>query len=290
MSMYRGSFVALVTPVKNGRVDEKKFRELIEFHIKNGSDGIVPCGCTGEAATLSHEEQKRLMDIAVETSNGRLPIIAGAGSNNTAEAVNLTKHAKKAGCDGVLQITPYYNKPTPEGQFRHYESIAKAADIPVMLYNVPSRTGISIKPETVARLNKIDNIVAIKEASGSLEQVSQILSLCDIAVFSGDDALTLPMLGIGAKGVVSVVANIVPKEVSSLVIDFLEGKLEESRDIHFKLMPLFKAMFIETNPIPVKAAMGLMGLIEPEWRLPLCEPMPETVEKLKKVLKIQGLI
>ncbi len=288
--MFKGSFVALVTPHKDGRVDEKKFRELIEFHLKNGTDGIVPCGCTGEAATLSHDEQKRLMDITVEAVSKRAPVVAGAGSNSTEEAIDLTRHAKKAGCSGVLLITPYYNKPTPEGQFLHYEKIAKSVDIPIMLYNVPSRTGISMKPETVARLSKIDNIVAIKEASGSLDQVSQILMLCDITVLSGDDSLTLPIMSVGGKGVVSVAANIIPKAISDLVRLYLEGKVDESRKIHIKLMPLFKAMFFETNPIPVKASMGLMKMLEPEWRLPLCPPKDETIEKLKKVLKAQGLI
>jgi len=288
--MFKGSFVALVTPFKSGKIDVKKFRELIEFHLKNGTDGIVPCGCTGEAATLSHQEQKDMMDITVEAVNKRVPVVAGAGSNNTEEAANLTRHAKKAGCNGVLSITPYYNKPTPEGQYRHYEKIAKAADIPVMLYNVPSRTGISLKAETVARLSKIDNIVAIKEASGSLNLVSQILALCDITVLSGDDSLALPIMGLGGQGVVSVAANIVPKEISNLVRLFLDGKVKESRKIHLKLMPLFKAMFIETNPIPLKAAMGLMGMLDPEWRLPLCRPESGTVEKLKQVLKKQGLL
>lgn len=288
--MFKGSFVALVTPYKNGKVDEKKFRELIDFHIKSGTNGIVPCGCTGEAATLIHDEQKRMMDITVETVNRRVPVVAGAGSNNTQEAVSLTRHAKKAGCDGVLSIAPYYNKPTPEGQYKHYEAIAKSADIPVMLYNVPSRTGISIKPETVAALNKIDNIVAIKEASGSLDQVSQILALCDITVLSGDDSLTLPMMSLGGRGVVSVAANIIPKEISDLVRLYLDGSIEEARRLHFKLIPIFKAMFIETNPIPVKAAMGIMKILDPEWRLPLCAPKGETTEKLKKVLKEQGLI
>lgn len=288
--MFKGSFVALVTPFRDGKIDEKKFRELIEFHLDKGTDGIVPCGCTGEAATMSHDEQKRLMEITVETVNKKVPVVAGAGSNNTEEAVSLTKYAKKAGCDGILSIIPYYNKPTPEGQYLHYEKIANAADIPVMLYNVPSRTGISILPETVARLNKIDNIVAIKEASGSLDLASQILALCDIAVFSGDDSLALPIMSIGGVGVVSVAANIVPEEISRLIDLCLAGDTKEARKLHIKLTPLFKAMFIETNPIPVKASMGLMKLIDPEWRLPLCPPKAETIEKLKKTLKAQGLL
>ncbi len=288
--MFKGSFVALTTPFKGGKIDEKKYAGLINFHLDNGTSGIVPCGCTGEAATMTHEEQKRMMDLTVEIVGKRAPVVAGSGSNNTGEAVSLSKHAKKAGCDGVLHITPYYNKPTPEGQYRHYEKIAREADIPVMLYNVPSRTGISMLPETIARLSKIDNIVAIKEASGSLDQVTQILSLCDIAVLSGDDSLTLPMMSLGATGVVSVAANIVPADISGLVRMCLEGRFADARGIHFKLAPLFKAMFIETNPLPVKACMGIMGMIDPEWRLPLCPPKAETVEKLRDVLKRQGLI
>ncbi|NQU95217.1 MAG: 4-hydroxy-tetrahydrodipicolinate synthase [Candidatus Omnitrophica bacterium] len=288
--MFRGSFVAIVTPFRNGKIDEKKFEQLVEFQIKNGTDGIVPAGCTGEAATLSHQEQKRFVKLAVEIVDGRVPVIGGAGSNNTAEAISLTKQAKSAGCDAVLSITPYYNKPTPEGQYRHYEAIAKNVDIPIMLYNVPSRTGISIKPETVARLSKIDNIVSIKEASGSLDQVSQILSLCDINVLSGDDSLTLPMMAIGATGVVSVVANIIPKEVHDMVFNFLEGDIERAKKLHYSIIPLCKAMFIETNPIPVKTSMKAMKRINGQMRLPLCGMMKDNEAKLKKALKAYGLI
>ncbi|MCK4463155.1 MAG: 4-hydroxy-tetrahydrodipicolinate synthase, partial [Candidatus Omnitrophica bacterium] len=249
--MFKGSYVALVTPFKDdGKIDEKKFKELIEFHIENGTDGLVPCGCTGEAATLHYEEQKRLIKLAVEIVNKRIPVVAGTGSNSTEEALDLTRYAKKVGSDGALIITPYYNKPTPEGQSRHYAKIAKEADIPIMLYNVPSRTGISMKPEIVARLSKIDNIVAIKEASGNMDQVSQILSLCEITVLSGDDSLTLPMMAIGAKGVVSVVANIIPKEVHDMVSAYLDGNINVAKNTHYKILSLCKAMFIETNPIP----------------------------------------
>ncbi|MGB2706420.1 MAG: 4-hydroxy-tetrahydrodipicolinate synthase [Candidatus Omnitrophota bacterium] len=288
--MFKGSFVAIVTPFKGGKIDYKKFRELVEFQIKNGTDGIVPAGCTGEAATLGHEEQKRLIKFTCEIVNKRVSVIGGAGSNSTAEAISLTKHAKKAGCDGVLSITPYYNKPTPEGQFRHYRAIAKSVDVPVMVYNVPSRTGISIKPETVTRLSKIDNIVAIKEASGSLDQVSQILSMCDITVLSGDDSLTLPMMAVGAKGVVSVVANIVPLEVHDMVSCFLEGDVERARDLHYRILPLCKAMFIETNPIPVKTSMKMLRRLNGELRLPLCGMEKENEAKLKKALKNYGLL
>ncbi|MBN1872548.1 MAG: 4-hydroxy-tetrahydrodipicolinate synthase [Candidatus Omnitrophica bacterium] len=289
--MFKGSFVALVTPHRSdGSIDEKGFRELIEFQIQRGTHGIVPCGCTGEAATMTHDEQKRMIKIAVETVNKRVPVIAGAGSNNTVEAIDLTKFAKKSGADGALSITPYYNKPTPEGQYRHYASIAKAVDIPIMLYNVPSRTGISISPETVARLSEIDNIVAIKEASGSLDQVNQIISLCDIVVLSGDDSLTLPMMACGAKGVVSVAANIVPSDMANLVNYALNENFEEARSIHKRLTPLFKALFIETNPIPVKTALSLMNKIERQWRLPLCEMTSVNLQKLRQVLQDAELI
>lgn len=289
--MFKGSFVALVTPFKkDGKVDEKKFKELIEFQIENGTDGLVPCGCTGEAATLSHDEQKHLIKLAVEIVNKRIPVVGGTGSNNTEEALDLTRYAKKAGADGALMITPYYNKPTPEGLYRHYSKVANEVDIPIILYNVPSRTGISITPATVARLSKISNIVAIKEASGSLDQVSQILSLCDIVVLSGDDSLTLPMMAIGAKGVVSVVANIIPGDVHRMVSSYLEGNIDEAKETHYKILNLCKSMFIETNPIPVKTAMKLIGRLNGVLRLPLCEMEKENEEKLKKALKEYRLI
>jgi len=288
--MFKGSFVAIVTPFKDGKIDEEKFKELIEFQIKNGTDGIVPVGCTGEAATFTHDEQKHMMKVAVDAVKKRVPVISGAGSNNTTEAISLTKAAKKAGCDGALSIMPYYNKPTPEGQYRHYEAIAKSADIPIMVYNVPSRTGISMKPETVARLSKIDNIVCIKEAAGSLDQVSQILSLCDITVLSGDDSLTLPMMAIGAKGVVSVVANIIPREVHDMVSSFLKGDTKKAEELHYHILPLCKAMFIETNPIPVKTSMKILKRLNGEFRLPLCEMGKENEPKLKKALKDYGLL
>ena len=288
--MFKGSYVALVTPFKDGKIDEKAYRELIEFHVDNGTDGILPCGCTGEAATMTMDEQKRLIKIAVETSAKRIPVLAGTGSNSTREAVELTVSAKKAGCDGALIITPYYNKPTQEGLFRHYEHIAQKADLPIMLYNVPSRTGVSIQPETVARLNKIDNIVAIKEAAGSVQQVSNILALCDITVMSGDDSMILPFMSVGAKGVVSVAANIIPRKIHDLVLSFSEGDLEKCRSLHYEVAPLCKAMFIETNPIPVKTALSMMGKISGELRMPLCEMSSDNLVKLEKVLKEFGLV
>jgi 4-hydroxy-tetrahydrodipicolinate synthase len=289
--MFKGCFTAIVTPFdKEGQVDEAKFRQLIDFQIENGVSGLVPCGCTGEAATLNHNEQKKLIKVAVEAVNKRVPVMAGTGSNSTQEAVELTGYAKKAGVDGALVITPYYNKPTPKGQIMHYESIAKAADIPVVLYNVPSRTGISMLPETIAELSKIDNIVAVKEASGSLEQVSKIKELCDITVLSGDDALTLPMMSIGAEGVVSVAANIIPEEVSAMVSAFSNGEFIKARELHYKLYPIFKSMFIETNPISVKTAMMFMDLLNGELRLPLCSMTDENAAKLKEALIEAGLI
>jgi len=288
--MFKGSFVAIVTPFKRGKIDYKKFRQLVEFQIKNGTDGIVPAGCTGEAATLIHEEQKRLVEVTCEIVGKRVPVIGGAGSNSTAEAISLTKHAKKSGCDGVLSIMPYYNKPTPEGQFRHYSAIAKSADIPVMVYNVPSRTGVSITPQTVARLSKIENITAIKEASGSLDQVSRILSMCDITVLSGDDSLTLPMMSIGARGVVSVVANLIPGEVHEMVSCFLRGDFERAKKLHYRMLPLVGAMFMETNPIPVKTSMKMLKILNGEFRLPLCGMEKANEVKLKKVLKKYGLL
>jgi 4-hydroxy-tetrahydrodipicolinate synthase len=288
--MWKGSYVALATPFENGKVDEKRYRKLIEFHIDNGTDGLVPCGCTGEAATLNAAEQKHLIKVAVETSDKRVPVVAGTGSNCTQEAIELTSYARKAGCDGALIITPYYNKPTPEGQYRHYAEIAKAVDIPIMLYNVPSRTGISLLPETVARLSKIDSIEAIKEAAGSVQQVMDIRALCDIAIMSGDDAMTLPFMTVGATGVVSVVANIIPGKVHGLVQSFLDGHIDRSREIHFEIMDLCKAMFIETNPIPVKTSMAMMGMIDEEWRLPLCEMSDAGRTRLEQVLRRYGLV
>ncbi len=288
--MFKGSFVAVATPFKDGKVDENAFRKLVQFHLDNGTDGLVPCGCTGEAATLTITEQKRLMKIAVEMSAKRIPVVAGTGSNNTAEAVELTSFARKAGCDGALIITPYYNKPTPEGQYRHYAEIARKVDIPIMLYNVPSRTGISLSPATVARLSKIDNIVAIKEAAGSCQQVMDIISMCSIIVMSGDDSMTLPFMALGATGIVSVVGNIIPGKIHDLTQAFIDGKINESRKIHYEVIELCQSMFIETNPIPVKTALSLMGMIAEEWRLPLCGMMPENKAKLKQVLKKYKLI
>ena len=287
--MFAGSLVALVTPFKNGEVDYKKLKELVEFHIKNGTNGIVPCGTTGESATLSFEEHERVVGEVVNIVAGRVKVLAGAGSNNTAEALRLTRHAKKAGADGALLITPYYNKPTPEGLYRHYKLIAEEVDIPIVIYNVPSRTGISILPETVARLSEMKNIIGIKEASGNIDQTTQILQLCNITVLSGDDSLTLPIMSVGGKGVISVVANIVPADTAALTRYCLDGNFEVARKCHHKLFPLCKGMFIETNPIPVKTAMKLLGRINGEMRLPLCDMTKENENKLANILKDYGL-
>ncbi len=287
---FKGSFVALVTPLKDdGAVDTKRFLELVDFQIENGTHGIVPCGCTGEAATLTHEEQKVAIKAVIKHVNGRVPVVAGTGSNSTTEAICLTKSAADAGADGALVITPYYNKPTPEGQYQHYKVIAEAVSIPIMLYNVPSRTGISMLPETVARLSEIDNITVIKEASGSMEQVSKIMAACDIAVMSGDDSMTLPMLSVGAAGVVSVAANIVPAQMAQLVSAFNGGDLDTARKTHFDLYDIFKAIFLETNPIPVKTALQMMGMLNGKLRLPLCEMGPAR-DQLREVLAKHNLV
>src|SRR5262245_42761841 len=284
--MFTGSIIAIVTPFKKGRVDERTFGDLIEWQITNGTNGIVPCGTTGESATLSHEEHHRVVKLAVEVAKRRVPVIAGAGSNSTEEAVSLTKHAKEAGADGALLITPYYNKPTQEGLYRHYKAIAESVDLPQVLYNIPSRTGVNMLPSTVARLSGIKNIVGIKEGSGSVQQASDER----ITVLSGDDPLTLPMMAVGAKGVITVTANLVPRDMAQLVKTFQSGQIEESRRIHFRLSPLFAALFYETNPIPVKEALAMMGKIDPELRLPLCPMGADTKTQLSRVLKDIGLV
>ncbi|MBW1721905.1 MAG: 4-hydroxy-tetrahydrodipicolinate synthase [Deltaproteobacteria bacterium] len=290
--MFQGSIVAIVTPFKNGKVDEDAYRELIEFQIENGTSAIVPCGTTGESATLSVEEHCHVIDIAVDAVNKRIPVIAGTGGNSTREAIELTEHAKKAGADATLQVTPYYNKPTQEGLFQHYAAIAKAVPLPQVLYNVPGRTSVNMLPETVARLAELPEVVAVKEASGNLGQMAEIVRLAgdNITLLSGDDNLTLPVLAIGGKGVISVVANIVPRENADMVQAWLDGEVEKARELYYRLLPLCRAMFFETNPIPVKTAAALMGKIDAEMRLPLSPMAPANLERLKSVLKDYGLI
>jgi len=290
--MFEGSFVAIVTPFKNGEVDASALRELIEFHILNGTNGIVPCGTTGESATLNHAEHEEVIRISVETCKGRIPVLAGTGSNATQEAIELTLRAQKIGADGALLITPYYNKPTQEGLFQHFSAVAKETDIPIILYNVPSRTSINMLPSTVARLSSVNNIVGIKEASGSLVQVSEIIDLCgpDFEVISGEDPLTWPILAIGGKGVISVTANLVPNKFAKLVDAARTGDVETAKALHYELLKLNDIMFVETNPIPVKSALALMDRIQNEFRAPLCPPSEESLSQLKTVLKAYALI
>ncbi len=292
--MFKGSLVALITPFKDGNIDKVSLKRLIDFHVKNGTDAIVVAGTTGESATLTFSEHEELINLAVEYADKRIPIVAGTGANATHEAIALTKAAEKAGADGSLQIVPYYNKPTQEGIYQHFKAIAEETNIPLILYNIPSRTGVDMLPETFARLYAdFPNVIGIKEATGNVARVSEMISLTnpDVIILSGDDALTIPMMSVGAKGVISVANNIVPKDIAEMCRLALEGKFEEARKIHDKYWKLFKVLFIETNPIPVKTAAYLMKLIDDlELRLPLYYMKPENEEKLKNVLKEYNLI
>ena len=284
--MFKGPMVALVTPFKDNKVDYDKLEELINRQIDNGTMAIVPCGTTGESATLSHQEHRDVIKFTVDAVNKRVPVIAGTGSNNTAEAIELTAFAEKVGANGALVITPYYNKPTQAGLVAHFSAVAENTEIPIVLYNVPSRTGTNMLPSTVAKLTKYENIVAIKEASGSMTQALDIIQLTHdkIKVISGDDGLFFPLLTIGAVGVISVVSNVVPQDMRALYDSFIEGDYENAKQWHYKLNPLIRAMFYETNPIPVKATLNLMGLINKELRLPLVPMSSENLDKLKQVL------
>lgn len=291
--MFQGAMVAIVTPFKNGQVDEKALRELIEFQIANGTHGIVPCGTTGESATLSFKEHERVVEITVEQVGKRVPVVAGTGSNNTEEAIRLTRHAREAGADGALMICPYYNKPTQEGLFKHFEKVASSVEIPIVLYNIPGRTAVNMAPETIARLAKIDNIVAVKEAAGTMKQITDIIALCgeDFAVLSGEDYLTFPLLCVGGKGVISVVSNIAPRDMANLCNLYFEGKMAEARRLYYRLLPLCHGLFCETNPAPVKAALAMMKKIESEEvRLPLVSLMETSRAGLKRNLEAYGLI
>ena len=290
--MFKGSIVAIVTPFNNGAVDEEKLRQLVEFQIENGTDAIVPCGTTGESSILSYEEHDRVIEIVIQQVNKRVPVIAGTGSNSTAEAIEMSQHAKQMGADGCLLVTPYYNKPTQEGLYLHYTAIANAVALPQILYNVPGRTGVNMLPETVARLAAHKNIVAIKEATGSLQQASEIMALAgdQIDVLSGDDFITFPMMACGAKGVISVLANIMPKAVGDLTDAFFAGDLDKARKLHLDTLKISTAMFIESNPIPVKTALGLMGKCSDEVRLPLCSMAEGNKTKLAAIMKEYKLI
>lgn len=290
--MFTGSLVAIVTPFKNGKLDERALGDLIAWQIASGTHGIVPCGTTGESATLTHAEHDRVVAFTVEVVRRRVPVVAGTGSNSTEEAIALTRHAKAAGVDGALLITPYYNKPTQEGLFLHYKAVAEAVDLPLVVYNIPGRTGVNMMPSTIARLTVCPTVVAIKEGSGAVQQASEIIQLCGerLSVLAGDDALTLPMMAVGGKGVITVTANLVPTKMAQLVNAFRDGRVEAARAMHYELYPLFTALFYETNPIPVKEALHLMGKIAPEIRLPLCPMGNDNKAKLVTALKAAGLV
>jgi 4-hydroxy-tetrahydrodipicolinate synthase len=288
--MFPGAYTAIVTPFNAAeQVDYERFRALIDLQVEAGMDGIVPVGTTGESPTVSTEEHQRIIEVAVEAARGRIKVIAGTGANSTSEAIELTRHAQLAGADGTLQVTPYYNKPSQEGLYRHFSTIADLG-LPVVLYNVPGRSGREIDVETIVRLSRHANIVAVKEAAGSVERVSQILRRCDLLVLSGDDSLTLPMMVCGAKGVISVASNIVPAAVAEMVHMALDGRWEEARQIHRRYYPLFSDLFLDTNPVPIKAAMALVGLIPAVYRLPLCETTDPVRAKLTEDLKDLGLL
>jgi len=287
--MFSGSIPALVTPFKkDGSINEERLRFLINWHIKEKSDAILVCGTTGESATLSHDEHKKVVKIATQEARGRIPIIAGAGSNSTREALDLAKFARVSKASAILVITPYYNKPTQEGMYHHYKKISCEVNIPLIIYNVPSRTGTNILPQTVARIYKdCKTVIGIKEASGSLDQITRLMTMVDrkFSLFSGSDEIILPILSVGGKGVISVVANIMPRQTHNLVLSFLEGILDKSRKLQFYLYDLIKALFIETNPIPVKTALGLMGFIEPNLRLPLYKMSDKNFLFFKSIMK-----
>jgi 4-hydroxy-tetrahydrodipicolinate synthase len=291
--MFQGTLPAIITPfTKEGRIDEEALRALIQFVIDEGVDGVVPCGTTGESATLTHEEHKNIVRIAVQTVNGKVPVLAGTGSNSTAETIDLTRAAKQAGADGALLISPYYNKPTQEGIYQHYKKVAEETAFPLVLYNVPGRTALNMLPETLARLSKIGEIIGVKEASADLHQISRIIQLCgdDFLVLSGDDFTVYPTLSIGGKGVISVVANVAPRKMSDMTHAFFNRDFEQARALHYTLLELMDAMFLETNPVPVKTALHLMGKCEEEFRLPLCRIGETNREKLIETMKEYALI
>jgi 4-hydroxy-tetrahydrodipicolinate synthase len=290
--MFKGAITAIVTPFKNGQFDEEAYRALIERQITEGIQGIVPCGTTGESATLSHAEHKRVVETCIEQVRKRIPVIAGTGSNNTAESLELTRHAQEAGANYALMITPYYNKPTQEGLYQHYKTVASQTKIPIVVYNVPTRTSLNLLPETMARLAEISNIVGLKDATGDLKQGAKTLELCGdkITVLSGDDFTVLPLLAVGGQGVISVVSNAAPGDMAGMCNAFFKGDLAEARRLHYKMWPLMEAMFYETNPVPVKTALKMMGKITGEVRQPLCPMSKANEDKLRQVMQKYGLI
>jgi 4-hydroxy-tetrahydrodipicolinate synthase len=293
MNKFRGAFVAIVTPFIDGKLDEQGLQDLIEFQIAGGTHGIVPCGTTGESATMSHAEHHRVVELTIKTVAGRVPVLAGTGSNSTSESIELTRAAKEAGADGALMITPYYNKPSQEGLYQHFKAVAEAVDIPIILYNVPSRTAVNMLPETVARCAAIPNIVGVKEATADLNQISQVIRLCPkgFAVMSGDDFTSMPTVMIGGTGVISVTSNVAPRDMAAMMDAALAGDLATAKELHYKLLPLMQAMFIDTNPVPAKTALAMMGKIKSGLpRLPLYKMNEANTEKLRKVLAAYGLV
>lgn len=289
--LFAGLTVALITPFRNGAVDYEGLGRLVDWHVEQGTDCLAPVGTTGESPTLDHEEHERVIATVVERARGRIKVMAGTGSNSTSEALSLTQFAQKAGADGALMVGPYYNKPTQEGYYRHFAAVAEAVDLPIVLYNIPGRTGSNILPETIARLARLKNIVAVKEATGSLDQASQISLLCDVTILSGDDSLTLPLMSIGGKGVVSVVGNIVPRDMKAMVQAFAVGKLQEALQWHRRLFPLCRDMLgAATNPIPIKTAMKLLGRDTGELRLPMCAMDGASEGRLRQTLQDYGLL
>ncbi len=291
--MIHGSLVAIVTPFKNGKIDEDALKKLIDFQIENGTHGIVPCGTTGESPTLSHEEHEYVIELTVKAVGKRVPVVAGTGSNSTKEAIRLTRFAEQIGVDAALLVVPYYNKPTQEGLYLHFKQVASQVRIPLILYNIPGRSGVNLNPETILRLAKdCKNIIGVKEASGSLIQASKILYLCgrDFLLYSGEDALNFPLLAIGARGFITVTANVAPRDVADLYEYYIKGEIDKARDLHYRLLPLNDALFIETNPIPVKAALSMMDKIAYEYRYPLCQMSENNYLELKKALTDYGII
>lgn len=290
-SEFAGLTVAMITPFREGKVDEQALKRAVEYHINAGTHGLCPVGTTGECPTLSHEEHERVIAVVCEAAAGRIRVMAGTGSNSTSEAIRLTKFARRAGADAAMMVSPYYNKPTQEGLYQHYRAVAEAVDIPIILYNIPGRTGRNMEPETIARLAEIPNIVGIKEATGSMDQASMILSMTNLTVLSGDDSLTLPLMALGASGVISVVGNIVPRDMLAMVEAFKQGKLDEAQRWHFRLFALCRDLLgLATNPIPIKAAMQLLGRDSGELRLPMTPLAENDLSKLRRTLTSYGLL
>jgi 4-hydroxy-tetrahydrodipicolinate synthase len=284
--MFSGAFTALVTPFRNGEVDVEALEGMVEFQIAHGINGLVPCGTTGETPTLSEEEDRLVVETVVRTANGQVPVIAGTGSNNTESAIKYTKMAEEVGADGSLQVSPYYNKPTQEGLYRHFAAVAESTNLPLILYNIPGRTSVTINTETIARLAEIPNIVGVKDSTLSMNMISDMRNLCgeEFDILSGDDPITLPLMALGGKGVISVASNVAPAAVSEMVGALLEDNFERGRELHYELLPLFRALFVETNPIPVKTAASLLGLCSDEMRLPMIPLSGENLNLLQQVM------